>query len=62
MGNGVLGGLVPLVSTWLVARTGFAVSGVLYPTAIAAMTLVVGMLYVKETRNADMTEADPPGD
>src|ERR1019366_2553053 len=57
LGNGIFGGLVPLVSTWIVARTGMAFAGILYPITIAAMTFVVGMLLVKETRGSDVLDA-----
>ena len=57
LGNGVFGGLVGLVGTWLVTRTGLAISGVVYPTAIALMSLVVGILFVRETRPADHAES-----
>jgi hypothetical protein len=53
LGNGVFGGLVALVSTWLVTRTHVAAAGVLYPVAVAAMTLIVGMLLVRETLGTD---------
>jgi len=56
LGNGVFGGLVGLVSTWLVTQTHYAVAGVLYPTAIALMSLIVGMLFVRETRGVAVEE------
>ncbi len=49
LGNGVFGGLTPFVGTYLVAKTGNPYAGVLYPMAIALLTLVVGGLLIKES-------------
>jgi len=49
IGNGVFGGLVPLVGTYLVSRTGNLHAGVLYPTAVALVTIVIGGLWIRET-------------
>lgn len=48
IGNGIFGGLVPLISTALVAATGNLYAGLWYPVGIAAMTLIVGGLLLKE--------------
>jgi MFS family permease len=49
IGNGVFGGLVPLTGIWVCYFTGNIYSGLWYPMAIAAMTFVVGSLFLKET-------------
>jgi len=49
IGNGVIGGLVPFMSTLIVAETGNILAGVAYPIAIAVITLVVGTLFLPET-------------
>ncbi len=49
IGNGVIGGLVPFMSTWIVASTGNIFAGLAYPITIALITFVVGMLYLPET-------------
>jgi MFS family permease len=49
VGNGVFGGLVPLISTALVARTGNIYAGLFYPMLIALMTLIVGAVFLRET-------------
>jgi MFS family permease len=49
IGNGVFGGLVPLVGIYVCYLTGNIYSGLWYPMAIAAMTFVVGSLLLKET-------------
>jgi MFS family permease len=51
IGNGVFGGLVPLIGTSLVALTGNMYAGLLYPTTIAVITLIVGTLLLKETKD-----------
>jgi MFS family permease len=53
IGNGIFGGLVPLIGTAVVASTGNPLSGVYYPIAIALITLIVGMVAIKETPTAE---------
>jgi MFS family permease len=48
IGNGIFGGLVPLIGTWMVSRTGDIYSGLYYPIAVALMTFAIGMIWVKE--------------
>lgn len=48
LGIGVLGGLTPFVATKLVAVTGNAYAGLWYPIAFAALTFVVGGLFLRE--------------
>ncbi|MBU9480672.1 MFS transporter [Burkholderia multivorans] len=55
VGNGCFGGFLPLVSSWLVLTTGNLFSGLYYPIGVAALTFVIGILFVKETRGADIT-------
>src|SRR5579872_594943 len=49
IGNGVFGGLVPLVCVWIPAATGNPFDGLYYPITIAALTFVVGSIFLKET-------------
>jgi MFS family permease len=49
IGNGVFGGLVPLVCVWIPAITGNPFDGLYYPITVAAVTFVVGSLLLKET-------------
>jgi len=61
VGNGIIGGLVPLMSTFIVAETGNPLAGLAYPIVIALITLVVGSLYLPETHNVriwDEVDAD----
>ncbi len=50
IGNGVFGGLLPLIGVSVIAQTGNIYAGLYYPMAIAAITLVVGTIFLKETR------------
>ena len=49
IGNGVFGGLLPLIGLSSVAATGNIYAGLYYPMAVAAITFVVGILLLKET-------------
>jgi MFS family permease len=51
IGNGVFGGLVPLVGIYVCYLTGNIYSGLWYPMAVAAMTFIVGSFLLKETVN-----------
>jgi len=51
IGNGVFGGVLPLVGLWVVAQTGNIYAGLYYPIAVAALTFVVGSLFLKETHS-----------
>jgi len=51
IGNGVFGGLLPLIGLSIVAETGNIYAGLYYPIAIAAATFVVGSLLLKETHH-----------
>jgi MFS family permease len=49
IGNGVIGGLVPFMSTLIVAETGNIFAGLAYPITIAVITFIIGMLFLPET-------------
>jgi MFS family permease len=51
IGNGVFGGLLPLIGLMVVAETGNLLAGLYYPIAVAATTFVVGSLLLRETRH-----------
>jgi MFS family permease len=51
IGNGVFGGLLPLIGLSVVARTGNIYAGLYYPITVAALTFVVGSLLLRETRH-----------
>ena len=58
IGNGWFGGLLPTTAFAIVAQTGNMYNGLWYPIIIAGMTLVVGMLFIKETRDVDIYATD----
>ena len=58
IGNGWFGGLLPTTAFAIVAQTGNMYNGLWYPVIIAGMTLVVGMLFIKETRDVDIYATD----
>ena len=49
IGNGVFGGLLPLIGLSLCASTGNIYAGLYYPIAVAAMCFICGTLLLKET-------------
>ena len=51
IGNGVFGGLLPLIGLTVVARTGNIYAGLYYPIIVASITFVVGSLLLKETHH-----------
>jgi MFS family permease len=58
IGNGWFGGFLPAISFSIVAAQGNIYSGLWYPIIIAAMTFVIGMLFVKETKDVDIYAKD----
>jgi MFS family permease len=52
VGNGWFGGFLPTTAFAMVAATGNIYYGLWYPIAVAAVTFVVGLLFVKEMRGA----------
>ncbi len=51
IGNGWFGGMLPLLATAIVATTGNIYNGLWYPIGIALMTLVIGVLFLRETKD-----------
>jgi hypothetical protein len=51
IGNGVFGGLLPLIGLSVIAQTGNIYAGVYYPIIVAGITVVVGSLLLRETRH-----------
>jgi predicted MFS family arabinose efflux permease len=58
IGNGWFGGLLP--TTWfaIVAATGDIYRGLWYPVVVATMTFIVGMLFIRETKDVDIYARD----
>ena len=56
IGNGVFGGLLPVIGLSVVADTGNIYAGLYYPIAIAALTFIVGSLLLRETKHTRIWE------
>ncbi len=54
IGNGWFGGFLPTTAFAMVAATGNIYYGLWYPIVISAVTFVVGMLFLKETKDVDI--------
>jgi hypothetical protein len=52
IGNGWFGGFLPVTSFAIVAATGNIYSGLWYPIIVAGMTLVIGALFLRETKDS----------
>ena len=60
IGNGWFGGMLPLLATALVAWSGDIYYGLWYPIGIAVMTLVIGTIFLRETKDVDITKGVDP--
>jgi hypothetical protein len=58
IGNGWFGGLMPTIAFALVAQNGNIYYGLWYPIIIATVTLVIGTLFIKETKDVDIYAKD----
>ncbi|HEY0713282.1 MAG TPA: MFS transporter [Polyangia bacterium] len=58
IGNGWFGGFLPTTAFAIVAAKGDIYSGLWYPVIVAAMTLVIGIFLVKETKDVDIYARD----
>ena len=58
IGNGWFGGFLPTTSFAMVAATGDIYYGLWYPIVIALGTFVIGMLFLKETKDVDILAKD----
>jgi MFS family permease len=51
IGNGVFGGLLPLIGLSLISKTGNIYAGLYYPVTVAVITFIVGSVFLKETHH-----------
>jgi len=51
IGNGWFGGMLPLTAAALVAANGDIFSGLWYPVIVAGITFVIGLLFIRESRD-----------
>src|SRR4030081_3617909 len=56
IGNGWFGGMLPLLATALVAWSGDIYYGLWYPIGVAVITLVIGAIFLRETKDVDITK------
>ena len=58
IGNGWFGGLLPTTAFAIVASTGNMYNGLWYPIIIAGATLIIGTLFIRETKDVDIYAND----
>ncbi len=58
IGNGWFGGLLPATALAIVAQTGNMYNGLWYPIIVAGVTFVIGMIFVRETKDIDIYAKD----
>ena len=56
IGNGWFGGMLPLLATAIVASRGNIYAGLWYPIIVALMSFVIGSLFIRETKDTDITK------
>ncbi|HXN15232.1 MAG TPA: MFS transporter, partial [Usitatibacter sp.] len=56
IGNGWFGGMLPLTATAMVAATGDIYYGLWYPVVVAVMTLIIGSLFLRDTKDVDIAK------
>jgi MFS family permease len=63
IGNGVFGGLLPVIGLAVVANTGNIYAGLYYPIAVAGATFIIGSLLLPETHSVRIwSEVDGSSD
>ena len=58
IGNGWFGGLLPTTAFAIAAQTGNMYNGLWYPITVAGMSFVIGMIFLKETKDVDLYAKD----
>jgi MFS family permease len=61
IGNGWFGGMLPLLATAMVAKAGNIYYGLWYPVWVAVLTVVVGALFLRETKDKSIFDDSPAG-
>jgi hypothetical protein len=54
IGNGWFGGMLPLLATAFVAAYGNIYVGLWYPIVVSVMTVVVGLVFLRDTKDVDI--------
>ncbi len=55
IGNGVFGGLVPIIGLTLIQATGDRFAGLWWPMGVAGVCFVIGAIFLRETKDVDIT-------
>ena len=58
IGNGWFGGLLPTTAFAIVAQTGNMYNGLWYPIIVAGITVVIGTLFIRDTKDVDIYADD----
>ena len=58
IGNGWFGGLLPTTAFAMIAATGDIYYGLWYPVVVALGTFVIGLFFLKETKDVDIFAND----
>jgi hypothetical protein len=58
IGNGWFGGLLPTTAFAIVAQTGNMYNGLWYPIIVAGITVVIGAMFIRETKDVDIYADD----
>ena len=56
IGNGIFGGLTPFIATYLAGITLDPLAGLWYPMVVAAITFVIGMIFLSNRKKAEVME------
>ena len=56
IGNGWFGGFLPAISFGLVAGSGNMYMGLWYPITVAVLTVIIGTLFLRETKDVDISK------
>jgi MFS family permease len=54
VGNGIFGGLLPFIAASVSVATGNIYAGLWYPIIVALITFIIGMLFLRETKDVDI--------
>jgi hypothetical protein len=57
IGNGWFGGMLPLIATAYVAAYGNIYVGLWYPIVVSIMTVIIGAIFLRDTKNVDITNS-----
>ena len=56
IGNGWFGGMLPLLATAMVAKAGNIYAGLWYPIIVSLITVVIGALFLRETKDRSIQD------